>query len=76
MKFSKLIASILETQLKSFSFLRIISYIEITIEFLKDLGIRWRHNYVIMTSYTTAWMLISYWMLIFLIFLATYDIYG
>ena len=39
MKFLKLIASILKSQLKSFSFLRIISYIAITIEFLQDLSI-------------------------------------
>ena len=39
MKFLKVIASILKSQLKSFSFLRIISYIAITIEFVKDLGI-------------------------------------
>ena len=41
MKFSKLIASISKAQLKSFSFVRMNSYVKIAIDFfLKDLGIR------------------------------------
>ena len=68
MEFLKLIASILKLQLKSFSFLQIISYIEITIEFLQDLSIfltPWLRNndvinHVLNTHFLSKKMKVAY----------------